>query len=539
MDWQDRLYGKNAWLELLPAIEDGIDRLQASSAVPRLWTGDYTLWKPEPAEISNRLGWLDPLSLQPKITDLNNFAQEVILAGFRDVVLLGMGGSSLGAGVFARSFPPDEAFPKLWVLDSILPEVVCSVTAEIDIEKTLFLVASKSGGTVEVSSLYEVFWQRVYEAKGENAGQNFVAITDPETSLEALARKQGFRRTFINEPDIGGRYSVLSYFGLVPAALIGIDITRLLEQAGSMQKLCQRENPLRENPGVWLGAALGMLAELGRDKLTIITSPGITSFGDWLEQLVAESTGKEGKGILPVTGESWLGSGAYGQDRGVVYLRLEDDDNEQTDAAAKQLVEAGQPVLGIDLPDIYCLGAEFFRWEFAMAIAGAVMGINPFDQPDVKRAKTATEQVLNTYLKTGIQPALAASGSLEELLGQVSKGKYVALMAYLPQSAEVSAALNRLRQEISLKYRVATTLGYGPRYLHSTGQIHKGGRRNGLFIQITGKHEADTDIPEKPYSLGVLADAQAQGDFDTLEELGLPVIRLAYGSITRNSAGIL
>ena len=437
-----------------------------------------------------------------------------------------MGGSSLGPEVLQQTFGHADGYPQLIVLDSTLPETVQAVTDTIHPEKTLFLVSSKSGTTTEPNILYQYLKSLVESAVGEeNAGQSFVAITDPATALVELAGAEGFRRIFQNPPDIGGRYSVLSYFGLVPAALIGINVANILDRSDDMRERCSSGVPVQENPGAWMGACIGRLALLGRDKLTLLTSPAVSSFGLWVEQLLAESTGKEGKGIIPVAGEPLVETTRYGDDRFFVCLRLEGDDNSALDATVESLKSSGKPVVVLEMRDKYDIGAEFYRWEFATAVAGAVLGIHPFDQPNVQTAKDATERVLQEYTSSGRLPSVK-TGSLAELTANAEKGKYLTILAYFRQTPETDRWLADLRRQITEKYGIATTLGYGPRYLHSTGQLHKGGPDTGMFLQFMVDHKSDIAIPGKPYSFGVVADAQALGDFQALRALGRNIVRI-------------
>ncbi|MFC1986419.1 glucose-6-phosphate isomerase [Chloroflexota bacterium] len=414
-------------------LEATLADLEQRDVVGRIWRKDHTVWKPDPTEISNRLGWLtvtDPMHEQ--VPALEAFAREIRDAGFRHVVLLGMGGSSLGAEVLRQVFGSATGYPKLIVLDSTVPASIQSVTTAIDPAKTLFLVCSKSGTTTEPLILFQYFQSFVESAVGkEGTGQNFVAITDPGTPLAILAEKAGFRHIFLNPPDIGGRYSVLSHFGLVPAALMGIDVKALLEQADSMRERCVSTMPAYENHGAWLGAYIGTLALKRRDKLTLITSPAVNSFGLWVEQLIAESTGKEGKDIIPVVGEPLVGPDYYGDDRLFIYLRLENDDNSATDEAVERIRSAGQPVVIRKMRDKHDLGAEFFCWEFATAVAGTILGIHPFNQPNVQQAKDVTKSLLQKYTDSGCLPQAETTGSLSALLAQAEKGKYLAIMAYV------------------------------------------------------------------------------------------------------------
>jgi glucose-6-phosphate isomerase len=505
-----------------------LEKTVKANMVARIWQKDHTVWKPDPAEITNRLGWLNITDLmREQAADLKSLADDVRNAGFRHVVLLGMGGSSLGPEVLRQVFGPIRGFPHLIVLDSTVPAAVQAVAKATDPEKTLFLVSSKSGTTSEPLALFRYFYSLVERAAGKGkAGGNFVAITDAGTPLAKMGERENFRKVFVNPADIGGRYSVLSYFGLVPAALTGIDVTTLLDRADTAREGCASCILPQENPGSWLGACMAAMALRGRNKLTLVTSPRVSSFGLWVEQLVAESTGKEGKGIIPVTGEPLLEPRYYGDDRLFVYLRLEGDDNTATDNAIDAIRTAGQPVVMLDMRDTYDIGAEFFRWEFATAVAGAVLDINPFDQPDVQKSKDVTEKLLREYRETGRLPPLEPSGLLKALLTQPAPGSYLAIMAYLHQTQDIDRAFVNLRRKIAEKHRITTTLGYGPRFLHSTGQLHKGGPAGGLFLQITAGHGHDIAIPGEPFTFGALSDAQAQGDFRALQALGRKVVRV-------------
>ncbi|MBI4284345.1 MAG: bifunctional transaldolase/phosoglucose isomerase [Chloroflexi bacterium] len=520
------------------AVEKTLDDLERREVTSRIWRQDHTVWKPEPKEITNRLGWLTVTELMAEqVPAVTAFAREIKETGFRHAVLLGMGGSSLGPETLRQTFGSAPGYPKLIVLDSILPATVQAVTASIDLRHTLFLVSSKSGATIEVTSLYRYFRKLVEQALGNKAGQSFVAITDSGTPLVSLAEKDGFRRVFLNPSNIGGRYSVLSYFGLVPAVLMGVDVSMLLDRAERMREGCASCVSAREGQGSRLGAIMGTLAKQGRDKLTLVLSPTITSFGLWVEQLIAESIGKEGKGIIPVAGEPLMSPSDYGDDRLFVYLRLDGDDNEAIDTVMAQVKTAGQPVVTLRLADRYDLGAEFFRWEFATAVAGAVLGINPFDQPNVQEAKDLTGQLLQEYRHSGRLPPVPTNESLSSLLAQAGTGSYLAIMAYIRQMPEVDRALADLRRQVAQQHRIATTLGYGPRFLHSTGQLHKGGPNSGLFVQLTADHNQDVSVPGEDYTLGILADAQAAGDFRALAAKGRPVIRVHLGK--EHSASIL
>ncbi len=512
----------------ISGVAEALSDFKRKDIVARLWQKDHTVWKPEPKEIVNRLGWLAlPEAMKEKVPALKSFAEEVRDAGFKHVVLLGMGGASLGAEVLYDTLDRAEGYPDFRVLDSTVPDWVADVTEAIDPARTIFLVSSKSGGTIETSTFYKYFRGLVEQSLGrEKAGRNFVAITDAGSSLAGLAEETGFRRAFLNPEDVGGRYSVLSYFGLVPAALTGVDIISILKRAEAMGRQCAAGVPPEENPGAWLGALMGTHARQGRDKLTLVTSPSISSFGLWLEQLIAESTGKEGTGIIPVMGEPLMDAGYYGDDRIFIYLRLQDDENGDIDQAIEHIKSAGQPVVTLELKDRRDIGAEFFRWEFATAIAGAVLGINPFDQPNVQAAKDASGRVLQEFQDTGHLPSLEVSGSIAGLLAEGRRGDYLAIMAYTRQMPGLERACAELRRKVMEKQHIATTANYGPRLLHSTGQLHKGGPNTGLFLQVTMAHQHKIPVPDAPYTFDILADAQALGDLQTLKSLKRRVVRV-------------
>ena len=509
------------------------DSLVASRAVERLWAKDHGLWKPEPTEIVDRLGWLTVIDeMQEQAGLLMSFAKSVRDRGIRDVVLLGMGGSSLGPEVLRASFGPAPRFPKLWVLDTTVPGWVRRVTKTIDPARTLFIVASKSGGTIEVMSLLAHFWELIRHSSGNRVGDQFIAITDPKTGLEKLAAERQFWRIFTNPPDIGGRYSVLSYFGLVPASLLGIDVTKLLARAADMVQRCRLQTPIEENPGADLGATMAALARAGRDKVTMMTSPRIASFGLWAEQLLAESTGKEGTGLVPVAEEPVVAASAYGQDRLFVYLRLAGDQNRKLDQQVASLSRQGHPVVTLNLHDRYDLGGEFFRWEYATAIAGHLLGIHPFDQPNVQESKDNTSRVLGRLQTTGglPKPTLATAAQAATQLKRLCRsGTYVAILAYATPSDKLERALRSLRRALISHYHVTTTAGYGPRYLHSTGQLHKGGPGSGVFLQLVEQMQPDLAIPEKPFTFGTLAQAQAAGDIEALRSHHREAIAVSLG----------
>lgn len=530
------------------AVGEMLSKMQKEDWSRRIWRKDAGLWKDDPkaAEIiRNALGWLTvPEVLLEHAEELQSFAGRVCSDGFESVVLLGMGGSSLCPEVLRRSFGPKQGFPTLHVLDSTDPETVRKVEGAVDLEKTLFIVASKSGSTTEPLMFQQYFFDRVRQVKGDKAGENFVAITDSGSLLEGIARRDNYRRTFVNMSDIGGRYSALSYFGMVPAALAGINVKELLERAFRASQACERTVPVAENPGARLGAILGVLARQGRDKVTFVIPKPIDSLGLWIEQLIAESTGKEGTGILPVAGEPLGSAGSYGSDRVFVYIRTKESGDENAEKRLDELEAAGHPVIRHVMQDELSLGREFFLWEFATAVAGAVLGINAFDQPNVQESKDNTKALLEQYETEGKLPGLerlaeeggcaiscdpaaaaALSGNgleaiLAKHLGRIQAGDYVALTAYVPESEQADQALAAIRTSIRDAFKTATTVGYGPRFLHSTGQLHKGGGDNGVFIQITLKDKEDLPIPGEAFTFGVLKQAQALGDFQSLAKRG-------------------
>ncbi len=511
-----------------PVVRETLDDIKQKDVLARIWRKDHTVWKPEPKEITNRLGWLAlPETMKDKVPELTAFTEEVRDSGYRHVVLLGMGGASLGAEVLHDTLGGGRGYPDFRILDSTVPGWVAAVTEAIDPARTIFLVSSKSGGTIETTTFYRYFRGLVEQSVGkEHAGQNFVAITDAGSSLASLAEETGFRRAFLNPEDVGGRYSVLSYFGLVPAALTGIDIRLILQRAEKMRRQCAADIPVPENPGAWLGALIGVFARQGKDKLTLVTSSSVGSFGMWLEQLVAESLGKDGTGIIPVMGEPVLAPENYGDDRLFIYLQLQDDNNDNTDEAIGCIRSSGQDVITMGLRDKYDIGAELFRWEFATAVAGSVLGINPFDQPNVQAAKDATGRVLQEFQDTGRLPSIEVSESIDGLMSKARQGDYLAIMAFTKQMPELEKICAGLRRKAMDKHRIATTFAYGPRLLHSTGQLHKGGPNTGIFLQITTAHEHKIPVPGAPYTFDILADAQALGDLQTLLTLKRRVVRV-------------
>jgi glucose-6-phosphate isomerase len=497
------------------AVSTRLQRAADEGVVGRIWRKDGTLWAPEGTpEVTNRLGWLDIADRErDKLDDYRAFAESLRAEGYRDAVVLGMGGSSLAPEVFRQSFGKLDAGLTLHILDSTHPQQVREVLNSIDLDRALMIVSSKSGGTIEPMSMFKAFHAR------QNDGSHFAAVTDPGSSLEELAAANGFRKVFHGDPDIGGRYSALSPFGLTPAAAAGIDIQAVLDSAIGAAEECRGEHG---NAGLWLGCALGELARQGRDKLTFVADAPLTSYGIWAEQLWAESTGKKGTGVLPIADEPLLAPEAYGDDRVFLHIALGDAENASKLAALK---DAGHPVITIRALGPNDLGRIFFLSEFAVAVAGWVLEINPYDQPNVQEAKDNTNRVLNEG-----SPGLE-EGSLSELTDGLAPPHYFAIMGYLPYSADTEAAVARLRQAVIERYHVATTWGYGPRFLHSTGQFHKGGPKAGRFLQLIDEPTEDLEIPGEPYSFATLIRAQADGDLQTLRNHGLPAVRVSVGDI--------
>ncbi len=516
------------------AVDRALSDLQTNRVVERIWQHDHTVWKPEPTEISNRLGWLEIVDeMQPKLDELRSFVDEVHEAGYTHVLLLGMGGSSLAPEVFRKVFGVARYHLDLAVLDSTDPGAVKAWAEKLDPQRTLFLVSTKSGTTVETLSFFKFFYTWVTEALGrDKAGQHFVAITDPGSPLVATAEKYSFRRVFLNNPNIGGRYSALSYFGLVPAALVGVDLEGLLNRARQAMADSAPSVPAAENPAARLGVVMGQLALLGRDKLTFVLPAGIASFGDWLEQLIAESTGKEGKGILPVVGEPLGDPSVYGDDRLFVVIGTSHDPNEATALEAVRAV--GHPVVQLAFGDELDLGYQIFLWELATAIAGQQLGINPFDQPNVEAAKAMARKTLEERGKA--KPLSAAdfpepeAEKLVDFLSGAQKGGYVTLQAYIEPTPAADEGLMALRLALRERTRLACTAGYGPRYLHSTGQLHKGDAGKGLFVQFVSEPSEDVVIPDEPgipggtLTFGQLKIAQAIGDQHALRANGRKVL---------------
>ncbi len=538
-------------------VAEALSRLQSAHAVQRIWERDASLWKEEEAHqkiIRNSLGWLTVArTMIKRVDELEAFATAGREAGFTHVMLLGMGGSSLCPEVLRRTFGQKGGYPELLVLDTTDPDTIAAYEEHINLQHTLFIVSSKSGSTIEPLSFYKYFYDRVGSIKAE-AGENFIAITDPGTLMEQTAREAGFRRTFLNPPDIGGRYSALSFFGMVPAALMGLDVREMLGRAVKSMEACTVQ-AAAENEGALLGSVMGALALQGRDKLTLVSSAPLDSLGLWIEQLVAESTGKEGKGIVPVAGEPLGGPEVYADDRIFVSVSV-GDVTAEADEKLRALEAAGNVVVRRVLDDPTDLGAEFFVWEFATAVAGHLMGINPFDQPNVQESKDNTNRLLEEFKRTGALPeekalveesglkiygkgtggdrsALsekdALSSIIAEFLSRLKTGDYFALLAYLQETRTHDDLIEAVRTELRDSFRVATTAGYGPRYLHSTGQLHKGGADNGVFLELTDDDAVDLPIPGEPYTFSTLKQSQALGDFSSLVEHGRRALRVHLG----------
>ena len=538
--------------DMKAAYANEMEAWRIKGCIRQLWAGDASLWT-ENAE-DRWLGWLTVVEQElADLSQLKDFAERVRRRKFTDVVVLGMGGSSLGPEVLGQTFGDQPSWPRFHMLDSTDPAQIQEIEHAINLARTLFIVSSKSGGTLEPNIFLDYFADRVGAALGKDkVGAQFVAVTDRGSSLDERAKQLGFADVFYGVPTIGGRYSVLSKFGLAPAAATGLDIRRLLETAQGMIRSCGPDAPSSDNPGVQLGVALGIAAtRLGRDKVTIIASPGIAGFGAWLEQLLAESTGKRGRGLIPLAGEPLARPERYGADRFFAYLELEHAADPAQRAAIEALESVGHPVAWIRLKDIWSFGAEFFRWEIAVAVAGAIIGIDPFDQPDVEASKQKTNALIKIYETTGSLPheepllrgnglALYAdqrnaaelgchktlSAYLRSHLARVQAGDYVALLTYIARNPVHIRALTAIRTRIRDRLRVATCLGFGPRFQHSTGQAFKGGPNTGVFLQSTSDDPADIDIPGHPFSFGVVKAAQAQGDFDVLAERGRRLVRI-------------
>lgn len=523
-------------------VEERLKHWKKQSFSRRLWAKDPTLWFSEPQpEIADRLGWLVlPEMMHDNLDELSSFAKQIKDEGISHLVLLGMGGSSLAPDVFQKTFGNAPGYPELFVLDSTHPFAVLSVEDKLDFKRTLFIVSSKSGTTLETLSFFRYFWNKV-RGITDDPGKHFVAITDSGTPLMKLAQERVFRWVFEANPDVGGRYSALTYFGMVPAVLIGMDIHKLLDRAWTASENCAVCVSEEKAAGIILGASLGEISR-DRNKLTFIAPDSIKSFPDWVEQLIAESTGKDGKGILPVAGEPLNSVEEYGEDRVFVFLTLAGVDNRDFEDRINALKQTGHPIIQIELKDEYDLGREIFSWEVAVASAGSVLGIHPFNQPDVQLAKDFTKKAMEKIGKEKeesdeetwpIDEPEPLAQALKDWMGQAKEGDYIALQAYLPPSEETTEALQGIRFELLKRTRLATTLGYGPRFLHSTGQLHKGGPNSGLFLQIVDEPDSDLPVPETDYSFANLIKAQAVGDYRALQQRGRRVIRVNLKSDAR------
>jgi len=524
------------------AVRAELEQWRAGDKMKRLWSRDATLWTG--ADEASWLGWLAVAGEQRvRASALGDLANEIRRAGFTHALVLGMGGASLCPEVLKSTFGRIAGYPELFVLDSTDPGQIHALEHRIDVARTLFIVSSKSGTTLEPSIFFSYFFDRVRRTIGaERAGNHFITITDPGSRMEQAANKHRFRRIIPGVPSIGGRYSALSDFGMAPAAIMGLDVARFLALAAEMADRCGPAVRVADNPGALLGILLGVLAQRGRDKVTLVTSPGIGALGVWLEQLLAESTGKVGKGLIPVDGEPLGAPAVYGDDRHFVYVRLDSAAEPAQDEAMAALERAGQPVVRLRVPDPYHLGAEFFRWEVATAVAGAIIGVNPFDQPDVEASKVATRALTDNYENAGAlppdsplgvsDPAFAAT--LKAHLESIKPGDYAAFLAYVPMSETHEAELSVIRLAVRDRFRVATCVGFGPRYLHSTGQAYKGGPNSGVFVQITCDDTDDLPVPGRRYSFGVVKNAQALGDFHVLRERGRRALRVHLGTDVKN-----
>jgi glucose-6-phosphate isomerase len=525
-------------------ITKNLNDIKNKRIVERIWQKDFTVWGDSSEEISNRLGWLDCIEVTKKsFNEINSFVKEVRNEGFTDALLMGMGGSSLAPEVFRLTFGVKEDYLDLHVLDSTHPEAIVEYEKTLDPKKTVYIVSTKSGGTVETMSFMKYFFTSVSKKLGkENVSKHFIAITDPGSGLEEAAKKLKFRKIFLNDPDIGGRFSALSLFGIVPAALVGVDIQKLFEESFEMLNECKKTE-ISENSSAKLGSIIGSLAREGIDKLTFILSHQLKYLGGWLEQLIAESTGKNGKGILPVDLEPLVEMSEYGKDRLFVYIKIAGDNS--LDEKFSEIKNAGIPLIEIELKDIYQLGAEFFRWEFATAVSGYILGAQPFDQPNVESAKVIARKMMKEYQEKGKLPELNNEnndGNLSSFLSDLKSGKsYVTIQAYLKPDEKTWKQLQQLRLKILLKYKVATTLGYGPRFLHSTGQLHKGDSGNGYFIQFISDIQNDVPIPDEAgndassISFGTLIRAQALGDRQALIDNKRKVLTINLGKDGINS----
>lgn len=540
--------------DIANAVAASLEDWRKHNKIARLWKKDASLWTR--TDESNWLGWLHIVEQQlSHVEAFKRITEDVKKARFKHALLLGMGGSSLCPEVLRMTFGKIKGFPELHVLDSTDPLQIKAIEGKLDLKSTLCIVSSKSGSTLEPNIYKQYFFERVKSKVGEKeAGNRFVAITDPGSHMQEVAVADRFREIFFGVPSIGGRYSALSNFGMVPAAIMGLDVERFLTTAREMVAACGPTSTVRDNPGVLLGTILGVAANHGRDKLTIIASPGISDLGAWLEQLIAESTGKAGKGIIPVDRERVARSSVYGGDRVFAYLRLTTKPSKAQDTAVLALENAGHPVVSISVDDVYSLGQEFFRWEIATAVAGSIIGINAFNQPDVEASKVETRKLTGEYEAKGRLPlevpffeaggiqffadeknvaaihgGLNVAAVLKRHLCRLRAGDYLAVLGYIPMNAQSEKALATIRHAVRDKKKVATVLGFGPRFLHSTGQAYKGGPNTGVFLQITCNEPKDLGVPGQKYTFGVVKAAQARGDFAVLAERGRRALRVHLG----------
>ena len=550
--------------ELSAAVAASLDDWKNNNKVARLWQKDASLWSN--TDENKWLGWLTITEQQlANLGTLKQLAVEVKKAKFKHVLLLGMGGSSLCPEVLRMTFAKIAGFPELHVLDSTDPTQIKAIEKKLDLKKTLCIVSSKSGGTLEPNIFKRYFFERVKKAVGEKlVGSRFIAVTDPGSNMQQVAEADKFWKIFAGDPSIGGRYSALSNFGMVPGAAMGLDLGKFLKTAQEMVKACGPNSAADGNPGVILGTIMGVAANHGRDKITIITSPGIFDLGAWLEQLIAESTGKIAKGIIPVDRERLAKPYVYGNDRLFAYLRLANKPNKAQDEAVAAIEKAGHPVVRIALPNIYTIGQEFFRWEIATAVAGSIIGINAFNQPDVEASKIETKKLTSQYEATGSLPpespffvskdaklfaddknaaVLSGGKTLGEILkthlSRIGAGDYFAVLGYIPMNAENEKALQAIRMSVRDAKKVATCLGFGPRFLHSTGQAYKGGPNSGVFLQITCDDASDLAVPGQKYTFGVVKAAQARGDFAVLAERGRRALRVHLGKNLKSGLNTL
>ena len=540
--------------QLAGAVSATLEDWSRQDKAARLWSGDAALWTG--SDEARWLGWLRLTEEPGRNSHLERLVRDVRQEKFTHLLLLGMGGSSLFPEVLAATFGKQPGYPELHVLDSTDPGQILRFESRIDLSRTLFIVSSKSGSTLEPNILKQYFFERAQQSLGESeAGSRFVAITDPGSRLQETAEREGFRSIFFGEPAVGGRYSALSNFGRVPAALMGLDVAEFIHRTRSMVEACNPRVSADKNPGVVLGAILGTLAKAGRDKLTLISSPEISGMGAWLEQLLAESTGKDGKGIVPVEGEPVGRPGIYGEDRLFLHLRWDARRDREQEHAVRHLKQSGHPLIQISMADRYDLGQEVFRWEMATAVAGSLLEINPFDQPDVEASKIATRDLTQRYEQFGSVPketAFFSQGGISLLADQENRnllsraagpdptaasilkahlerllpGDYFAILAYLEMSPLHQRLLQRLRRQVRDRFGVATCLGFGPRFLHSTGQAYKGGPNSGVFLQITGEDPQDMPVPGRKYTFGAVKAAQARGDFQVLNQRGRRALRI-------------